>query len=499
MKFFCRVVSVTGAFIFSLFMFTGCSFDRQVAKASKGLSTYEIEAVYCDVDKKISAVEKVNYINSVDTILDEVWFNLYGAAFSDSAKVKPYAKARAEDCFPNGVNYGDLEVKTVLVDGVNATFEIVGEDNNALKVLLGEQLFAGEAADIVIEYELYLSNCTHRLGYFDNTVNLGNWYPIAAVYENDHFIVDPYYSNGDPFYSNCANYKVTISYDSKFSMASTGNLVEEIQDANVKTSTYEALAVRDFAMCLATNWTKESCLVGETTVSVFAYEGDENLNEYLKTASRTVELFNKKFGEYPYRELRVVFTHFFQGGMEYPGLVYISDSVKELEEIKKVIIHEIAHQWWYGIVGNNEVEDAWFDEGLAEYSTLIYYETYLDEGVDSEELISDTITSYELYLDVIKSLNIEINYSMQLSLDEYKTEYEYVYMIYVKGMLFFDDMREKLGDEQFFELLQNIYKDYKFKIVDKEGFLLELEKITGLDMTEYVESWLSGKVDISHK
>lgn len=497
MKFKSRLLSLVFVLFVCALSFVGCAESPNLKKASKGLTSYAIDAVFCDEEKKLTAVEKVDYVNNKETILNTICFNVYGKAFSEPVAIKPYSKQKILDCFPNGVNYGDVVIKSVLVNNKVATFNFVGVDKTALEVVLFEPLYADERVEIVIEFELFLANCTHRLGYNENSVNLGNWYPIAAVFEKGEFVIDPYYANGDPFYSECANYEVSLAYPEKYTLASSGEKVDCKQESGVVYERFKALASRDFAMCLATDFEVKTAEVGDTLVSVYAYKDDGNANAYLETAIKTITLFNELFGTYPYKTLSVVFTDFFQGGMEYPSLVYISDSVEELIEIKKVIVHEIAHEWWYGVVGNNEVVDAWFDEGLAEYSTLLYFENYPEEGVDSQKLVSDTIVNYELYLDVVKSLNIKINYAMDLPVSDYSTEYEYVYMIYVKGLLFFNNLRTTMGDSCFFKFLKSIYKNYAFDIITKELFIVEAEKFSGVDMEKYLEDWLGGKVDIS--
>ena len=473
----------------------GCSPKRELKKASRNITTYSIDAVFCDSEKKISAVEVVEYVHPYSNIVENLMFNLYGRAFREDAKIKPYSLGKLEDCFPNGVNYGELIIKSVGVDNTAVNYSLCGDDENALNIALFKPLEKGDKVTITIEFELYLANCTHRLGFNNGKVNLGNWYPVVACIGENGFEIEPYWSNGDPFYSNIANYNVSISFPAKYEIVSSGELKNRVEESGVVTTLYSALAVRDFAMVLLEDFLVSTEIVGDTEVVVVSHSADEWLQVYLETAKKTLQLFNDLFGVYPYSTLSVVMTDFFQGGMEYPNLVYISNSVQELADRKKVIIHEIAHQWWYGLVGNDEVDMAWFDEGLAEYSTLLYYENYADEGVDSVKLVKDTITSYELYLDVIKTLNLEINYSMQLPLDEYLSEYEYVYMVYVKGLLFFDSLRETVGEEDFFNFLKSIVKEYKFKNITKDNFLSTLEKVTGRNMDEFVNNWLSGKVD----
>ena len=89
---------------------------------------------------------------------------------------------------------------------------------------------------IEIEFVVTLPNCLHRFGYGDNTYNFGNFYPVASIYENGEFRQDNYGSNGDPFYSECADYDVSISYPSNYMLASSGQLMEESTEENITTS-----------------------------------------------------------------------------------------------------------------------------------------------------------------------------------------------------------------------------------------------------------------------
>ena len=117
----------------------------------------------------------------------------------------------------------------------------------------------------------------------------------------------------------------------------------------------------------------ESLESGKTKVSYMSCLEDEEVLTIIHLIREVVEFFSKIFGEYPYKTLTVVKTPFVYGGMEYPNLVFVSDSVNSKEELYKVVVHEIAHQWWYGIVGNNEYTYPWLDEALTEFSTILFY------------------------------------------------------------------------------------------------------------------------------
>lgn len=474
----------------------GCKSKSILKRASKGLNSYTLSATYCDTEHTINATEKVNYTNKTGDALSYICFNMYGTAFSEDAKIWPYTTLNAKKCFPNGLNYGDMEVSSVRVNAVDASFSIVGLDNNALKVDFSNLLNVDESAEIEIVFKLSLANCTHRLGYFDDFVNLGNWYPILAVYENGEFNITPYYSSGDPFYSECANYNIEFNFPENMVLGHTGNITKESTTSGVKTVNIEAKAVRDFALTLSEKYKIKEASVGSTKIRVLADASDENLQNYLDAGVKAVNLFNKTFGEYPYATLDIAITPFLHGGMEYPNLVYIANDITDSKTIAKVIVHEIAHQWWYGVIGNNEIKDAWFDESLAEYSSVIFFENYPEYEITREQMITDCIKDYELYLDVVKSVNIKHNLSMQLPLNEYVSEYEYVYMVYVKGTIFIDELRKSLGDKDFFNGLKNLYKNNMFKVITKTEFIEAFNSEGGVDVTSFVEGYLSGNTEI---
>jgi aminopeptidase N len=182
--------------------------------------------------------------------------------------------------------------------------------------------------------------------------------------------------------------------------------------------------------------------------------------------------------------------------MEYPNLVLISDAVDGQSDYLNVIVHEIAHQWWYGIVGNNEVQYGWLDEGLTEYSTLLFYEQNPSYGVDTEELIKNTTNSYVTFVDVYTKVFGTADTTMNRALDEYNNESEYVYIAYVKGLLLFDNVREILGNDIFIHCLQDYYKDHAFKIATPDSMIASFEKSSQTELSSLFESWINGKVKI---
>lgn len=494
-KFF--ILCVSFIFVcFSTFSLTSCS-KKEIDKISKNLNTYAISAILDDEKKEIDATEKIIFYNNTEDDVEFVFFHLYPRAFREGATVKPYTGLTEATCFPNGVNFGDLVVIKVLVNGEKKDHELMGEDDDILKVNFGFKLTKKKSVEIVIEFKIIIPNSTHRFGWFDGNINLGNWYPVLAEKDGGEFDLSPYYATGDPFYSAVANYDVEFSFPQTYQLVSTGE-AEVSSSGGVTKAKISAKAVRDFAMCLS----NKSNLVstsssGGVRVNYLADIGDTELNKYLQISKEAVEFFSKTFGEYPYKTISVAKTPFIYGGMEYPNLVFISNSIDDESEYLKVIVHEIAHQWWYGVVGNNEIKEAWLDESLAEYSTMLFFKNHEKYNLVYDDLVSDALSSYVLYVDVIQTLRGDVNTKMNLAVNQYQNDYEYSYMVYVKGVIMFDSLKNMVGERNVVEGLKKYYQDNKFGLATAEDFFVAFEKACHKDLREFFNGFLNGTTIIS--
>ncbi len=470
----------------------GCAFTNPVAKASKKLTNYTISASLSE-DYILSGTETVDYINDTGTNLNQICLHLYPRAFREDATIKPYTSLNEASCFPNGISYGTLTVSTVEVNGQSANFIYAGEDTDILQINLPSSLKDGKRITLDIIFEVILPESTHRLGYYKGTINLGNWYPIVCAFSGGKFDTSPYYSTGDPFFSTCSNYKVTINYSSNFDCYATGNKISQSSNSSAQnTASFSAKAVRDFAIVLSSNAEAKTIKASDVSVTYVGYQGDANLSQCTKTAAAAVEYFSNLFGNYPYDGLIVIKSAFLHGGMEYPNIVIIADSIDDEEEISKVIVHEIAHQWWYGLVGNNQVADAWLDESLAEYSTCLFFEDNPSYGIDYDDLIGDAIGGYLIYVDIISSLSGVVNTAMNLPVSEYLNEYEYTYMVYVKGIIMFDCLRQAVGKNKLIKGLKNYCSKYMFKVATATDFIDILKKYCHKDLDNFFDGWLNG-------
>ncbi len=459
---------------------------------------YDISAVFDDESKTLVCTQEVKYFNTSENKLNEICFFLYANTFNEGKKA--VTNAYFDRAFPSGEeSYGGIEISSAKVGGKDAEFS-VSETGNILSVKLFDGLFPDESTEIELEYVVRLANIRHRLGYGNSTINFGNFFPIACVYE-DGFVKNDFAQNGDPFYSEVSNFEVEITYPSKFILASSGEQTEVSSKKNMgseqnKTTLCQAENVRDFCFVLSEKFEKISASAGDVEVNYYFYD-DENAQEHLLTSVKAIETFSELFGQYPYSQISVVKSDFCFGGMEYPNLVLIADDLADAETFDYVIVHELAHQWWYGLVGNNEFTNAWVDEGLTEYSTALFYEQNAEYGLDYDVIMQNATDTYRNFVKIYANIFGKVDESMNRNLLQYKTEPEYVNCTYTKGMLLFDNIRSMMSDRKFFKCLKAYFNEYEYKNSSAAALVESFCKTSHINLQPLFSAWIEGKVKIN--
>ncbi len=482
------------AFILACFIcltsvaFTGCSCKGGDANRTVYDITFEYTADNC-----VKGSERVDFYNHSDNAFSELKFNLFGNAFRKGAKFSPVSAQYQASAYPNGVNYGEMKILSVAVAGETAEFSVGGIDQNVLIIPLGKEIYPNERIVVEIDFELKLADVIARTGYNSKTVNLANFYPILCGISDGGFYECVYYANGDPFYSDVADYNVKATFSQDYVVASAGELMSNANADGKNTNVYTLKNARSFNMALSKDFECVTDVSSGTRINYYFYN-DEAPKKSIDYAIKSVNLFNEKFGQYPYPTLNVVQTKFVQGGMEFPSLVMISDSLSQAS-YGEVIVHETAHQWWQSVVGNNEIEHGFLDEGLAEYSVVLFYENHPEYNLTRQALVKSAEDTYKVFCSVYDKLFGGVDTTMTRSLPEFGSEYEYVNIAYIKTCIMYDYLRQSIGDELFFKGLKKYYADYKFKNATPYDLVGAYEK-TGGSANGFFDSFFEGKVII---
>jgi len=450
-------------------------------------SRYEITAEYSPENKTLAGTVKVTFENTTDNELSVLKFQLYPNAYRKDALYQSISTAYSTSAYYKGESYGEMVISSV---NGSKNWEVMGEDENILYAYLERSLFPGDKVVLDIGFMTKLAEVNHRTGITAKAVNLGNFFPILCGLKDGGFVETVYYSDGDPFYSDCADYKVTLTLPKEYTVAASGELIEERTLESKKVHTMSATNVRDFAIVLSEKFTVLRAESGGKEL-LYYYYADETPDKTMDVIEESFSFFEETFGEYPYPQYSVVQTGFCFGGMEYPCLSMISDGLKG-EEAARAIVHETAHQWWYGVVGSDQIENAWQDEGLAEYSSLLFFEKYEKYGFTREGLVASALKEYRSYYDVYGSVLGRTDTRMTRHLKDYISDYEYRCLSYDKSVVMFDTLRKSVGEKKFIDSLRKYYKDCAFTQASV-GDLVGCFERSGLDVSGFFDSFLDGK------
>lgn len=452
-------------------------------------SRYEISIVYDEEERKVSGTAAFTYFNDTQNEISDLKFNLWGNAYRENALYRPVSDAYSAKAYYGGASYGGMEIENVENCG---GWNVGGEDENILTVNLLTPIYPDDSVSVTITYTLTLAKVNHRTGIARNAVNLGNFYPVLCAYTTEGFAEHPYISCGEPFVSECADYEVTLTVPEKYKAAASGELIKESVAGGNAIYSYSLQNARDFAIVLSDKFEVLSRTESGVQVNYYYYS-DTNPQTSLTVAAESLSYFSKTFGNYAYPTLSVVQTGFCQGGMEYPGLTMISDECDAATALY-TIVHENAHQWWYAAVGNDQFNCGWQDEGLAEYSSLMFFENTPGYGMTRTGMLGSATKAYRAFYSVYNQIFGDADTTMNRPVSAYLSDYEYVNIAYNKGLLLFEAVRNACGDEAFKSALKDYYSNYKFRIAPPEGLVAAFDGRT--DAEGIFDSFIEGKIII---
>lgn len=431
---------------------------------------------------KICGKSRYTYTNNSDNSFKEIKFCLYANAYRAGSKYAPVEASVKETTFKEG--YGGIKITYAKANGEEAAFKVCGEDENVLAVEIPE-LFPSEKITVEVGFETTLPKAALRLGETGSTVNLGDFYPVLCKEENGEFKECSYSPFGDPYYSDCADYAVMLTVPSTYTVASSGYPENTRADGEKTTYAYSLAGGRDFAFVLSENFRVASVRSGDVTMN--AYTTGENAEQLAAVAKNALEYFGSVFGAYPYKTFSVAVTPFNCGGMEYSGMCYLSDNLKD-DEMKYALVHEVAHEWWHCLVGNDQINAAYIDEGLAEYSSYLYFKNAEGNAEVAEKIYNGAIAAYKAFFDIEKTLSGNTDATMNKNLQAFSSLAEYVAISYDKSLIMFVKYAETVGEAKAVKLLKRLARENAYGNID----LTTITKTLGLK--EFFVSFVEGKV-----
>lgn len=358
--------------------------------------------------------------------------------------------------------------------------ENAGIENIQVIIPLVQPLQPGEKIGLRIEYDIALPSQSAvggerplPIGYTSRQVNLVDWYLFVPPFQPGvGWLAHPPSYYGENLVYELADFKVNLRL-----AAGRSDLIVAASAAaqtDGEWLRYQAKGARTFALSIGHEYLVETAQVGNVTISSYYFPFNEEAGKKaLQTTVESVELFSELFGPYPHATLAVVEADFYDG-MEYDGLYFLSRAFYNVhtgdpgDYLVAIAAHETAHQWWYGMVGNDQANEPWLDEALCTYSEYIYYEFYHPESLDWWQ-------KYRIdYYKPSGWVNTSV-YNPQGVLQTYQ---DYRNAVYLNGARFLKDLRQLIGDDAFFEFLGAYARQYAGKIAFQADFFNLLSQYT---------------------
>ena len=336
---------------------------------------------------------------------------------------------------------------------------------------------------IEIDFLTKVPESALRLGKNSKGVNLADFFPVACKVDGNEFLEISYSPIGDPYFADLHDYEIDITVPSEYTVASSGYATLTTVDGVNTTYSYELLNGRDFAFLLSKDYRVACKTQNDIVFNYYGFSGNEA--ELLDLVIDCADYFSKIFGKISNKSISVAECQFALGGMEYSGLCYINCDL-EKEEKTKVIVHEIAHQWWHSTVGNDQNLCAYIDEGLAEYSTYLYLKQ-LDKNL-ANDMITSAKLAYKSFFSIEETLAGKVNSIMERELSSFKNEYEYANVVYNKSLLAFFEYGKVIGEDKAIKNLAKLYECNKNSNITLEKL------IESLGYGEHFNSYVFGNV-----
>ncbi|NDE04295.1 MAG: M1 family peptidase, partial [Flavobacteriia bacterium] len=495
--------------------------------------SYQIDVKLDDKNHFLSGFETLNYKNnspqSLDVIYMHVWPNAYKnkeTALAQQLKRNEgdkIAKADAKDL-------GYIDSLDFKVNGVAVQWSYTPEHQDIVVLKLASPLKSGESIQISTPFKVKIpSGSLSRLGHIGQSYQITQWYPKPAVYDQNGWNAMPYLNQGE-FYSEFGSFDVKITVPSNYVVGATGELqtaseiaflnqkVEESKKklekllnsetdrsknfpesaSTWKTIQYKQDRVHDFAWFADKRFLVQKGEVvlphSKETVTTWAMFTPQNAKlwanalEYLHDGTYYYSLWN---GDYPYKHVTAIDgTISAGGGMEYPMITVIGNASTK-EELEVVIVHEVGHNWFYGILGSNERVHGWMDEGLNTLNEMRYVQTKYPDNTRFSDMVAggrfhlndlDHHDSGDVTYRTLASFGLD--QPLETHSDDFSS-LNYGAIMYQKTGVVFYYLMDYLGAEKFDAAMSAYYQQWKFKHPQPADLQKTLETQTGKDL-----SWL---------
>jgi hypothetical protein len=453
----------------------------------------------------------ITYTNNSPDTLEAFYLHLYPNAYRE--RTTPLIEDHLTGVWTilvglTGSARGWIDIDGLTVNGDSVSFDV---DGTILTSSFPRPLLPGRTVSIEIDFSELVRKKLGRSGFIGDHYDLAQWYPKMVVYDKNGWHADQF-RKGE-FYGEFGDFDVEITIPDEFVIASTGILVSgdagwekaaaaagnpdaSSASGHAKTVKFRAENVHDFAWCADPEFALETTEYNGYEIRAFYRKWNSSwADSALARGVRCMKWMEDFAGPYGYPQISIVDVPS-GGGMEYPMLVMNGSPDEDL------MLHEIGHNWFYGMLANDEREEAWMDEGMTTYQTYLHRETESGPyGNDSEPSFMSFARPRKIW-DRLSGQVIHYHrtgFAERVATPYHEFKNSGRTMVYTKGALFIRALRYHVGDADFRKIMHGYFEKWKFKHVDEDAFLDICEEISGQDLGEFFIQWLHSTKNCDYK
>ncbi|WP_442602144.1 M1 family metallopeptidase [Paenibacillus sp. KN14-4R] len=377
------------------------------------------------------------------------------------------------------------------------------DDHTLLKISLPQAVNPGESITLKTDFTVKMPFAFARMGYVDDFYMAGQWFPKLAVYETEGtrdraeegWNLHQYHGNSE-FYADFGIYNVKIKVPASYVVAATGFPIKSSQeDPASKTRSYDFYSddVHDFAWAASPRFryyeeTLATKNIPGLKIKLYLDPAHEALkSRYFAAAKKALTRYSEWYGTYPYDTLSIVIPPpggNGAGGMEYPTLVTGWGAADKSPgfELERVIVHEIGHQFFYGMVASNEFEEAWLDEGFTSYAE--------DALMQSEYGVSTNLPVEASYVTSPAAL--------KKNAWEYHGHSQYADNVYTRAKLVLKEIESRVGSDTMSTIMRTYFERWRFKHPTTHDFQNVVEEVTKQSWESFFNQFIYGALMVDY-
>jgi hypothetical protein len=434
--------------------FTATPLPQPTSPPQSSRTQYTLYALLDYYNNQLAVDETVTYTNQTGVALNEIVM-----------AVEP-------------MHRGGFTMEHILLDGNALNYDLSG---HRLTVYLPQPFQPGTQITLATRFRIAIPAKVKDdpYGYDVDQVNLTEWYPFVVPYSNGWVLHDEYYL-GEHLVYDAADFDVNVKVtEGNITIAASG-----LSEPNGEWTRYRLYGARTFALSASDQFLVVDATAGGAQIRSYYYPGYETQGlAILNAAVRAIGLWEGQFAPYPYGSLSIIQADL-NDGQEYDGLIFLATKFyneyngSARSNLVTIGVHEIAHQWWFGLVGNDQAMEPWLDEALCVYSEAIFYKYIYPNSLDWWWQFRVNYFGPSGYVDT--------------NVYEAPTFRAYVNAVYLNGANFLEVLNYRMGDDAFFAFLRDYASRYGRGRATAYDFFAVARQNTTADISDLIAAYFRG-------